>query len=197
MRRALDILVARPNDFASVVQRETGKSNVEALMMEVFASCDSLTYWSKRAAKILKDRKVRMHLLGPMKQLRITYRPLGVVGIITPWNGPFVLSLNPTVQALMAGNAVVLKPSEASPMSGKLVEDLFTMAGVPEGVVRTNAMEALQRATGMDANAATRMLWDTYHPYRVWLPFVALGFIAALGIGIYSRWIAKDAKANV
>ena len=135
MRRALDILVARPDDFASVVQRETGKSKIEALMMEVFASCDSLTYWPKRAPRILKDRKVRMHLLGPMKQLRITYRPLGVVGIITPWNGPFVLSLNPTVQALMAGNTVVLKPSEASPMSGKLVADLFQEAGLPPGAL--------------------------------------------------------------
>jgi len=135
MRRALEILVARPDDFAAVIQRETGKSKVEALMMEVFASCDSLTYWSKRAAKILKDRKVRMHLLGPMKTLRITYRPLGVIGIVTPWNGPFVLSLNPTVQALMAGNTVVLKPSEASPMSGKLVADLFQEAGLPPGVL--------------------------------------------------------------
>jgi hypothetical protein len=69
--------------------------------------------------------------------------------------------------------------------------------GVPAGVERTNAMEALQRVTGLDANAATKLLWDTYHPYQVWYPFVALGFVAALGIGLYSWWISKDAKANV
>ena len=58
-----------------------------------------------------------------------------MVGVITPWNGPFVLSLNPTVQALMAGNAVLLKPSEVTPFSGKLVGDLFEAAGLPEGVL--------------------------------------------------------------
>jgi acyl-CoA reductase-like NAD-dependent aldehyde dehydrogenase len=135
LRRALDILVARADQVADVVRRETGKSKVEALMMEVFASCDALAYWAKRAKRILADRPTRMHLLGLMKQLRITYRPLGVVGIITPWNGPFVLSLNPTVQALVAGNTVVLKPSEATPESGRLVGELMKEAGLPAGVL--------------------------------------------------------------
>jgi succinate-semialdehyde dehydrogenase/glutarate-semialdehyde dehydrogenase len=75
-----------------------------------------------------------MHLLRT-KKLLIAYRPLGVIGIITPWNGPFILSLNPTVQALMAGNAVVLKPSEVTPFSGRLVGDLFREAGLPEDVL--------------------------------------------------------------
>jgi MFS family permease len=69
--------------------------------------------------------------------------------------------------------------------------------GVPEGVQRTNAMEALQRATGLDSNAATRLLWDTYHPYQVWFPFVGLGFAAALGILLYSLWIRRYESANV
>jgi succinate-semialdehyde dehydrogenase/glutarate-semialdehyde dehydrogenase len=69
------------------------------------------------------------------KKLVISHRPLGVVGIITPWNGPFVLSLNPTVQALMAGNCVVLKPSEVTPFSGKLVGELFREAGLPDDVL--------------------------------------------------------------
>jgi succinate-semialdehyde dehydrogenase/glutarate-semialdehyde dehydrogenase len=58
-----------------------------------------------------------------------------VVGVISPWNGPFVLSIVPTIQALMAGNAVVLKPSSVTPFSGKLVGDLFQAAGLPEGVM--------------------------------------------------------------
>jgi acyl-CoA reductase-like NAD-dependent aldehyde dehydrogenase len=64
LRRALDILVARADQVADVVRRETGKSKVEALMMEVFASCDALAYWAKRAKRILADRPTRMHLLG-------------------------------------------------------------------------------------------------------------------------------------
>ena len=76
-----------------------------------------------------------MHLLRT-KKLLMTYRPLGVVGVITPWNGPFILSLNPTVQALMAGNAVIVKPSEVTPFSGKLVARLFGEAGLPENVLQ-------------------------------------------------------------
>jgi acyl-CoA reductase-like NAD-dependent aldehyde dehydrogenase len=67
--------------------------------------------------------------------LRVHFRPLGVVGVITPWNGPFILSLNPTVQALLAGNAVVLKPSEVTPFSPRILVELLREAGVPEGVV--------------------------------------------------------------
>lgn len=136
LRRALDILVASSDEFVEVIRRETGKTRQEALMMEVFASCDALAYWAKRAKRILRERRQRMHLLSPLKYLRIRYRPLGVVGIITPWNGPFVLSLVPTVQALMAGNAVILKPSEIAPYSGKLVGDLFDRTGLPAGILQ-------------------------------------------------------------
>ena len=69
--------------------------------------------------------------------------------------------------------------------------------GVPAGVERTNAMEALQDGHRLDANAATQLLWDTYHPYQVWYPFVAIGLAAAVGIGLYSWWMAKDVHANV
>ncbi len=136
MRRALKLLVQRQDDYLDVVCLETGKARMEALMIEIIASCDFLAYWSKHAKKILAERKRRMHLLGPMKSLRIVYRPLGVVGIITPWNAPLVLSLNPAVQALMAGNTVVLKPSEVTPCSGKLVGDLFAAAGLPPDVLQ-------------------------------------------------------------
>jgi len=134
MRRALKILLKKQEHFMDVIMRETGRSKVETIMMEIFAACDSLSYYSKRAKKILADRKPGMHLLRN-KKLTITYRPLGVVGIITPWNGPFVLSLNPAVQALMAGNTVVIKPSEVTPFSGRLVGELFEEAGLPRDVV--------------------------------------------------------------
>ncbi len=134
VRRALALLLERQETYIEVIGRETGRSRVETIVMEIFPACDSLSYYAKHAERLLSDRKVPMHLLRT-KKLLITYRPLGVVGIITPWNGPFILSLNPTVQALMAGNAVVLKPSEVTPFSGRLVGELFREAGLPEGVL--------------------------------------------------------------
>lgn len=135
MRRALEVLLDRQEEFMEVIMRDTGRSRVETIMMEIFPSCDSLAYYAKRAKKILADEKPTMHLLRT-KKLRITYKPLGVVGIITPWNGPFVLSLNPTVQALMAGNAVIIKPSEVTPFSGQLVAKLFAEARLPADLLQ-------------------------------------------------------------
>ena len=74
--------------------------------------------------------------MGFAKQLRIVYKPLGVVGIIVPWNGPFVLAMNQAVQALMAGNAVLLKGSEVTPASTALVGEFFRDAGLPDGVLQ-------------------------------------------------------------
>jgi succinate-semialdehyde dehydrogenase/glutarate-semialdehyde dehydrogenase len=131
--RALRILQERQDEFVQVIAAETGKAPIEALGAEIFSSCDALQYYAKRTGRILARRTIPLHLLKT-KKLVISYAPLGVVGIITPWNFPFALSLNPTIQALMAGNAVVLKPSEVTPFSGHLVEDLLDSAGLPEGV---------------------------------------------------------------
>lgn len=134
VQRVLKILLARQEHVIDVIVRETGRSRFETIMMEIFPACDSLAYYAKHAERLLADRKVPMHLLRTKKMI-LTYRPLGVVGIITPWNGPFILALNPAVQALMAGNSVVVKPSEVTPFSGRLVGELFREAGLPDGVL--------------------------------------------------------------
>jgi acyl-CoA reductase-like NAD-dependent aldehyde dehydrogenase len=135
MLRAVELLRASQDRYVDVIVGETGRSRFETVMMEVFPACDALTYYAKNAATILADRRPPLHLLRT-KKLLIAYRPLGVVGIITPWNGPFILSLNPAVQALMAGNAVVVKPSEVTPFSGLLVAELFRDAGLPDDVLQ-------------------------------------------------------------
>jgi acyl-CoA reductase-like NAD-dependent aldehyde dehydrogenase len=133
LERAIRVLVARQDELAEVIVAETGKPLTEVLATELLPACDALQFYAKRAKRILADRTIPLHLLKS-KKLRISYRPLGVVGIITPWNFPFILSLNPTAQALMAGNAVILKPSEFTPLSGRLVAELLEAAGLPEGV---------------------------------------------------------------
>jgi succinate-semialdehyde dehydrogenase/glutarate-semialdehyde dehydrogenase len=135
LERAVRALVERQDAFLDVIASETGKPRAEALATEILTACDAMQFYAKRAKRILADRTIPLHLLKS-KKLRIVHRPLGVVGIITPWNFPFILSLNPTVQALMAGNAVVLKPSEVTPRSGRLVGDLFEEVGLPEGVLQ-------------------------------------------------------------
>ncbi len=129
-----DQFVDRADEIVDVICKETGKTAQEALMMEAFAPCDFITYWAKHAPRILADRRQGMHLLGMLKKMKFVYRPLGVVGIITPWNGPLALAANPVVQALLAGNSVVLKPSEITPLSGMLLARMLEATGLPEGV---------------------------------------------------------------
>jgi acyl-CoA reductase-like NAD-dependent aldehyde dehydrogenase len=136
MRRALRVLLQRQDEFIEVLLAESGKTRTEALMIEIFAGCDALSHWSNQAERLLRPERRPLHgMLRLMKSLRIVYRPLGVVGVVSPWNGPFILSLNPTVQALLAGNAVVVKPSEVTPGSGLLLAKLFEAAEFPDNVV--------------------------------------------------------------
>src|SRR5690606_15379557 len=106
-----------------IIRRETGRSSVETLMMEVLAVCDALNHHANTAEAQLKDRELPVGALYKLKKLRISYRPLGVVAVITPWNAPFVMGMNPTAQALVAGNAVIVKPSEVTPFAGAFVQE--------------------------------------------------------------------------
>jgi acyl-CoA reductase-like NAD-dependent aldehyde dehydrogenase len=85
MWRLLDLFVSRQDEIVEAVVQETGKARAEAISMEVFASCDSITHYAKNAARFLRPEKRRIHgLLGFTKRLRIVYKPLGVIGLITP-----------------------------------------------------------------------------------------------------------------
>ena len=135
--RALDYLVNHQDELVDISLQETPKPRAEALMMDIFAGSDALHYYAKNAEKILKPERASLHgIVGIGKKCTIHYKPLGVVGVISPWNGPFILSLNPTVQALMAGNTVLLKPSSATPFSGGFVGKIFEAAGLPKGVLQ-------------------------------------------------------------
>lgn len=135
--RALQLVLERQDEIIDTVVAETGKARTDAMSMEIFSVADSLCYYAKHAEAFLKPRKRRVHgIIGIAKQLRILYKPLGVVGLITPWNGPFVLVMNQAVQAILAGNAVVAKGSEVTPFSAKLAQTILEDAGLPPGVLQ-------------------------------------------------------------
>ncbi len=133
LERAIPALLERQDEILDTIVSETGKPRTEALVVEVMGACDAIQYWTKRAPKILADRSVPLHLLKT-KRLRIAYRPLGVVGIVTPWNFPLMLALNPTIQALLAGNAVLLKPSEVTPYAALALQDVLRATRIPDGL---------------------------------------------------------------
>ena len=103
---------------------ENGKTREDALLAELFYVCDALGFWAKKAHKYLADERIKTHsplLLG--KKVVVRYRPHGVVGVIGPWNYPLTNSFGDCIPALMAGNSVVLKPSEVTPLTNLLMAE--------------------------------------------------------------------------
>jgi acyl-CoA reductase-like NAD-dependent aldehyde dehydrogenase len=118
-----DWLLDNQDRVAETMQRETGKVWAEASSETPYV-CDLINFYSKKARKYIGDERVPAHSpLMKVKKLKVTYRPYPVVGVISPWNFPLILSLGDAVPALIAGCAVVIKPSEVTPLGlGEIVE---------------------------------------------------------------------------
>ena len=134
--RFRDLLVDDQEKLADVLTAETGKPRAEVYGNELFYLCDAIGFWAKNAEKFLKPTRISPHLLMfKTKKVISTYCPLGVIGVISPWNFPLVLTVGDAVPALMAGNAVVIKPSELTPLTALFVAELAQKAGFPEGLI--------------------------------------------------------------
>jgi acyl-CoA reductase-like NAD-dependent aldehyde dehydrogenase len=111
-----DWLIDNYDRVADTMQAETGKVRGDAGTEAVYLT-DLINFYGSKAEKLIGDDKVRAHSpLLSSKKLRIQYRPFPVVGIISPWNFPLILSLGDAIPALQAGAAVVIKPSEFTPL---------------------------------------------------------------------------------
>jgi acyl-CoA reductase-like NAD-dependent aldehyde dehydrogenase len=133
---AKEVLQRRRREMAELVTREAGKPIVEALTTEVMVVLDALTYYSRRGPRLLRPQRVPHHNLAvKFKRGRLMFEPHGVIGIISPANYPLAIPCNEIIPALLAGNCVVLKPSELTPQIGLAIRDLFHEAGLPEGVL--------------------------------------------------------------
>jgi acyl-CoA reductase-like NAD-dependent aldehyde dehydrogenase len=133
--RYRDLLLDHKETLADLLVRETGKPRSEAYGQELFYVCDAIGFWAGKAARHLKPQKIRPHLLKTKKLVSL-HAPVGVVGIIGPWNFPLVLTIGEAIPALMAGNAVVIKPSELTPLAVLHAVELAQEAGFPEGLLQ-------------------------------------------------------------
>ena len=132
LKKLSRILVERSDKIARLIVAEQGKNQVEAYG-ETVTALELLHFYQGHAAGLLRTRTVSPRL-GILRSSRILARPHGVVGVIAPWNYPVTLSMEPSIAALVAGNAVVLKPSEYTPLIGLKVGELVRQAGLPEGL---------------------------------------------------------------
>ena len=116
-------IVSRMDDFIAIICKETGKKYEEGLT-EILTSVEYMKYAAKILSKALKPSKRKTGILFN-KRASIFYEPYGVAGIISPWNYPLILTVTPITEALLAGNTVVLKPSEQTPLTVKLLKEVW------------------------------------------------------------------------
>ncbi len=155
IRRAAELISARQMEYAALMAIEVGKSRLEALG-EVEETADLLRYY----ATTMERNEGYDHPMDnggeATAHTRSILRPFGVFAVISPFNFPMALSGGPTSAALIAGNAVVFKPSSTAPLSGVKLVEAYRDAGVPDGVINLvmgpgeTVGEELQTNPGID-----------------------------------------------
>ncbi len=150
--RARQLMLDEREAIALLVSRETGKPAAEALSMEIVPTLDAMHYFANASEDLLRPQKIDIGQYGLMgRSSRIVFRPLGVIGIISPWNFPLATPADEVVMALMAGNAVVLKPSELTPLIALKIADLFDRAGLPADLLQVVTGDGSTGAALIDA----------------------------------------------
>jgi acyl-CoA reductase-like NAD-dependent aldehyde dehydrogenase len=134
-RRAQKWLVDNQDRVIDTIVSEAGKTYEDALLAEVSYGAGAFGFWAKHAPDYLADEKVRSSspfVLG--RKLLVRYAPLGVVGVIGPWNYPLSNSFGDCIPALAAGNSVVLKPASITPLTSLLMQEMLRECGMPDDV---------------------------------------------------------------
>jgi acyl-CoA reductase-like NAD-dependent aldehyde dehydrogenase len=136
LRRAQKWMLDNAERIIGVVVSEAGKTHEDAQLADYGYPLSALGFWAKHAPKYLADERVPSwnNPISVGKKLVIRYAPIGVVGVIGPWNYPITNNFGDCIPALAAGNSVILKPSEVTPLSSLLMEQMMRECGLPDGV---------------------------------------------------------------
>ena len=130
-------IAADIDNLVDLITKDSGKTRLEALMADIYPSLELIKYYEKRINKFLAPEKRSTPMTAPGNRAYVEYQPLGVVAVISPWNYPFQLAINPTITAIAAGNGVILKPSEVTPAVGQYVGDIInSIERIPDGLIQ-------------------------------------------------------------
>ncbi|HMS09634.1 MAG TPA: aldehyde dehydrogenase family protein [Pyrinomonadaceae bacterium] len=135
--RAREVILDEMEAIAELISAESGKPKGEAIALEIAPVLDLMQWIARSAEKMLRPRRIGIGLFGLLgRSSKVVYHPLGVVAIIPAWNYPFSIPLGEAVMSLMAGNTVVIKPSELTPLTGVKIGEIFEKAGFPRNAVQ-------------------------------------------------------------
>lgn len=131
-----ETLLNHRQEIIQILTLENGKPAIEALSSEVLPIVGLLSYFARKAPALLKKRKIPMATMWH-RSSELEFWPLGTIAVISPWNYPFHLPMGDIAMALVAGNAVIFKPSEVTPWIGAKIQELCELAGLPPGLLQT------------------------------------------------------------
>jgi acyl-CoA reductase-like NAD-dependent aldehyde dehydrogenase len=133
--RAQKWIIDNAERIIETIVSETGKTYEDAQLAEISYAANAFGFWAKMAPEYLEDERVKSsQLFVKGAKLIVRYKPLGLVGVIGPWNYPLTNSFGDCIPALAAGNAVILKPSEITPLTSLLMADMLRECGLPDDV---------------------------------------------------------------
>jgi coniferyl-aldehyde dehydrogenase len=173
LKKFKSAMIARRNEIEEAINTDFGhRSRHETAIVEIISVIEGIKYLSSNLKKFMAPSKRNVALHMRFGNARVEYQPLGVVGIISPWNYPINLSLMPVVTAIAAGNRVMLKPSKFTPNTNAVIAAMFSEIFPKEQVTLVNA----------DGSAFSK------------LPFDHLIFTGSTAVG---RSVMKAASENL
>ncbi|MFN8673065.1 MAG: aldehyde dehydrogenase family protein [Candidatus Sericytochromatia bacterium] len=133
--KAKDYILKNLDSIAEVITKENGKPLVEAITAEILPVLELISHYAKNKDEIITKEEINLGKWALMqKSSYLEYKPLGVIGIISPWNYPFSIPAGQIFTALITGNTIVLKPSEHTSLIGLEIEKILKAINLPEGV---------------------------------------------------------------
>ncbi len=157
-------ILSRLEEIGRIISQETGKPRTEAMNTDLLASLAGADYAARTLPKLFAPRPVPFGNMGTMmrymgRRSYIQNRPVGVVAIIAPWNYPLGIPFTQTIMAVAAGNAVVLKPSSETPLTGLEMVKLFEAADFPPGLVQAVIGPGGPAGKALIASAVDRVIF--------------------------------------
>lgn len=153
-------IVDNADEIAQVISASNGKTQVDAMAAEVLPSAMSCNWYAKKAAKVLKPKSRAMgSILFFSKLSRVEHVPLGVVGIIAPWNYPLSIPFGEVVMGLMAGNSIILKTADVTSQVGVQIEKIVAAGDLPENLFQMVYARGSAVSSGMLENGVNKIFF--------------------------------------
>ena len=164
LRKVQGILAKRTDEFAMLVSRETGKPFMESLATDVMNALSVGDFAASQIEHVFRESKVDFGTLSSMlrymgRTSHLIPRPLGVIGIIAPWNYPLAIPYSQAMMSLAAGNGVILKPSSHTPLTAVRMAEVFKEAGLPEGLFQLAVGSGSQVGEAMATSDVDRIIF--------------------------------------